>query len=124
LAESSLFDCCTRCLISPNANANANSQWRLIRLLTPDCSFGAAADASYVFKHALVQDAAFQTLLLTTRKEYHGGIARALETGFPETDRCSTAVAGAALRASGAVGVRAAILAQGRCIRAVASRQP
>lgn len=85
---------------------------------------GTAADASYVFKHALVQDAAFQTLLLTTRKEYHGGIARALETGFPETDRCSTAVAGAALRASGAVGVRAAILAQGRCIRAVASRQP
>lgn len=43
---------------------------------------------SYKFKHALVQDAAYSTLLRDQRKELHARIARALEERFP--DRVST----------------------------------
>jgi predicted ATPase len=39
---------------------------------------------TYVFKHALVRDAAEDMLLRTRRKELHDRIARALEEGFPE----------------------------------------
>ena len=43
---------------------------------------------SYKFKHALVQDAAYGTLLRSQRKELHARIAKALEERFP--DRVST----------------------------------
>jgi class 3 adenylate cyclase/predicted ATPase len=39
---------------------------------------------SYKFKHALVQDAAYGTLLRNQRKELHARIAKALEERFPE----------------------------------------
>ena len=42
---------------------------------------------SYVFKHALVQDAAYGSLLKSTRQDLHGRIAKALETRFPEVTR-------------------------------------
>jgi class 3 adenylate cyclase/predicted ATPase len=45
-------------------------------------------DESYKFKHALVQDAAYATLLRGQRKELHARIAKALEERFP--DRVST----------------------------------
>ena len=38
----------------------------------------------YAFKHALVRDAAYGTLLRGRRKELHGNIAQGLECGFPE----------------------------------------
>lgn len=41
---------------------------------------GRAPDAVYTFKHALVQDAAYDSLLKTRRSELHGKIAQALET--------------------------------------------
>jgi class 3 adenylate cyclase/tetratricopeptide (TPR) repeat protein len=41
--------------------------------------------ASYVFKHALIQEAASQSLLRRTRQHYHLQIAHVLETQFPET---------------------------------------
>src|SRR5262249_34860635 len=41
-------------------------------------------DAIYSFKHALVQDAAHESLLRSTRQQLHAQIARALETLFPE----------------------------------------
>ena len=41
--------------------------------------------ASYVFKHALLQEAASQSLLRRTRQHYHLQIAHVLETQFPET---------------------------------------
>lgn len=44
----------------------------------------ARPDASYIFKHALIRDSAYETLLKTTREKLHGHIARALETHFPE----------------------------------------
>jgi len=40
--------------------------------------------ATYTFKHALVQDTAYQSLLDSQRKELHGRIADALEARFPE----------------------------------------
>ena len=40
---------------------------------------GAAPNASYMFKHALVQDAAYSTLLRGRRQELHGRAAAALE---------------------------------------------
>jgi predicted ATPase len=36
------------------------------------------------FKHALVQDAAYKSLLRTTRRHYHAQIARLFEQRFPE----------------------------------------
>jgi class 3 adenylate cyclase/predicted ATPase len=40
---------------------------------------GAPPNASYTFKHALVQDTAYQSLLRTTRAELHGRIAAILD---------------------------------------------
>ena len=40
---------------------------------------GLPPQARYVFKHALIQDAAYESLLKTTRQQYHRQIARALE---------------------------------------------
>jgi len=40
---------------------------------------GAPPDAVYTFKHALVQDAAYGSLLRSTRQQLHGQIAEALE---------------------------------------------
>ena len=46
---------------------------------------GLPPQARYVFKHALIQDAAYQSLLKSKRQHYHQQIARALEGRFPET---------------------------------------
>ncbi len=44
---------------------------------------GTLPDAVYTFKHALVQDAAYDSLLKTRRQELHGRIAREIEERFP-----------------------------------------
>ena len=38
--------------------------------------------ATYLFKHALIQDAAYQSLLRSTRQQYHQRIAQVLEEGI------------------------------------------
>ncbi len=45
---------------------------------------GKLPHATYTFKHALVQDAAYRALLRTPRQLIHDRIVAALETGFPE----------------------------------------
>jgi len=45
---------------------------------------GAAPHSSYLFKHALVQDAAYSTLLRVRRQELHARIGNVLVSGFPE----------------------------------------
>ena len=40
---------------------------------------------TYVFKHALIQEVAYASLLKRTRQQYHRQIAHVLETQFPET---------------------------------------
>jgi class 3 adenylate cyclase/tetratricopeptide (TPR) repeat protein len=44
---------------------------------------GTPPDATYTFKHALVQDAAYDSLLKRRRQELHGKIARVIEQRFP-----------------------------------------
>src|SRR5262249_22585635 len=46
---------------------------------------GLPPQATYLFKHALIQDAAYQSLLKSTRQQYHKKIAQVLEEQFPET---------------------------------------
>ena len=46
---------------------------------------GVGSQATYMFKHALIQDAAYQSLLRSTRQQYHQRIAQVLEAQFPET---------------------------------------
>src|SRR5437899_1277001 len=45
---------------------------------------GLPPQATYLFKHALIQDAAYQSLLKSTRQQYHQHIAQVLEARFPE----------------------------------------
>ena len=44
---------------------------------------GRPPDTTYVFKHALVQEAVYASLLKTKRQELHARVARALEELFP-----------------------------------------
>ena len=46
---------------------------------------GLPPQTTYVFKHALIQEAAYQSLLKSTRQQYHQRIAQVLEAQFPET---------------------------------------
>jgi class 3 adenylate cyclase/predicted ATPase len=45
---------------------------------------GLPPQSSYTFKHALIQDTAYQSLLRSTRKQYHLEVARALSKQFSE----------------------------------------
>src|SRR5207253_6045731 len=45
---------------------------------------GLPPQATYLFKHALIQEAAYQSLLRSTRQQYHQRIAQVLEVQFPE----------------------------------------
>jgi predicted ATPase len=45
---------------------------------------GLPPQATYVFKHALIQDTAYQSLLRSTRQQHHQRIAQVLEARFPE----------------------------------------
>jgi predicted ATPase len=58
----------------------------LDRLITAGLLFrqGVPPHATYLFKHALVQDAAYGTLLRGQRRALHARIAEALESKFPE----------------------------------------
>jgi class 3 adenylate cyclase len=57
----------------------------LVRLSESGLAFrrGTPPDAIYTFKHALVQDAAYDSLLKSRRQELHGKIARVIEACFP-----------------------------------------
>jgi tetratricopeptide (TPR) repeat protein len=46
---------------------------------------GLPPQATYTFKHALIQDAAYQSLLKSTRQQYHQQIAQVITEHFPET---------------------------------------
>ena len=46
---------------------------------------GEPPEAVYEFKHALVQDAAYYSLLRSKRLQYHKRIGETLESGFAET---------------------------------------
>ena len=46
---------------------------------------GVLPEASYIFKHALIQDAAYNSLLISRRQQYHQLVAQVYEESFPET---------------------------------------
>jgi predicted ATPase/class 3 adenylate cyclase len=46
---------------------------------------GLPPQATYRFKHALIQEEAYQSLLRSTRQQYHQRIAQVLEAQFPDT---------------------------------------
>jgi class 3 adenylate cyclase len=45
---------------------------------------GVPPQATYVFKHALIQEAAYQSLLRSTRQQHHQRTAQVLESQFPQ----------------------------------------
>jgi predicted ATPase len=65
----------------------AELETALHRLISAGLLFrqGVPPHANYVFKHALVQDAAYSTLLREHRRALHGKIADALESRFADT---------------------------------------
>jgi predicted ATPase/class 3 adenylate cyclase/DNA-binding winged helix-turn-helix (wHTH) protein len=64
----------------------ATLQQALSRLVEAELLYqrGLPPQARYVFKHALIQQEAYQSLLRRTRQRYHGQIAQVLEERFPE----------------------------------------
>jgi class 3 adenylate cyclase len=46
---------------------------------------GLPPQATYTFKHALIQDAAYESLLRSTRQQYHQRIAQLVTERFPDT---------------------------------------
>jgi class 3 adenylate cyclase/predicted ATPase len=61
----------------------------LSRLVEAELLFqrGEPPDATYTFKHALVQETAYQSLLKGTRAQYHARVAQVLEDRFPDRAR-------------------------------------
>jgi class 3 adenylate cyclase/predicted ATPase len=62
--------------------------WRsLVQLVRAEVLYqrGALPQTTYLFKHALIQEAAYQSLLKSTRQQYHQRIAQVLTAQFPET---------------------------------------
>jgi class 3 adenylate cyclase/predicted ATPase len=62
-------------------------QHELRRLVEAEIVYqrGVPPQATYTFKHALIQDAAYESLLKSTRQHYHQRIALVLEEQFAET---------------------------------------
>jgi len=62
-------------------------QERLGQLVSAELLYqrGRPPNARYIFKHALIQDAAYASLLKRTRQQYHQQTAQMLEAEFPET---------------------------------------
>lgn len=79
------FDYPILAAISPLPEAELRTA--LDRLAAAELVFrrGTPPEASYAFKHALVRDAAHESLLKAQRQHLHSRIARALEERFPET---------------------------------------
>lgn len=62
-------------------------QHRLSQLVAAELLLqrGSPPQAHYLFKHVLVQETAYESLLRRTRRQYHQQIAQVLEEHFPET---------------------------------------
>jgi class 3 adenylate cyclase/tetratricopeptide (TPR) repeat protein len=75
----------------------------LVQLSASGLAFrrGTPPDAIYTFKHALVQDAAYDSLLKSRRQDLHGKIARVIEARFPNTKTTDPEVLGHHLTAAG-----------------------
>lgn len=70
-------------VLGKSAEAMAAAVRRLVELelVTEN---GTPPASTYTFKHALIQDAAYESILRKTRQEFHGKIAEVLITRFPD----------------------------------------
>ncbi|MDB5483852.1 MAG: adenylate/guanylate cyclase family protein [Caulobacteraceae bacterium] len=64
---------------------------------------GTPPNSQYIFKHALIRDAAYESLLKREREALHGRIAAALRDRFPETRLAEPALLAYHLTESGAI---------------------
>ncbi|HKQ24697.1 MAG TPA: AAA family ATPase [Burkholderiales bacterium] len=89
--------------VAPRAKSELDSA--LEQLTDSGLAFrrGTPPDAVYTFKHALVQDAAYDSLLKSRRQELHSKIARVIEERFPATKDTEPEVLAHHLTASGLV---------------------
>jgi class 3 adenylate cyclase/predicted ATPase len=73
-------------LTAVSSQDEATVQDGLARLVASELLYqrGRPPRARYMFKHALIQDAAYASLLRSTRQQVHQQVARLLETRFPE----------------------------------------
>ncbi len=73
-------------LLAVSGMAEADLRRRLGRLIGAELLFrrSSGGPETYIFKHALVQEAAYELLLRSTRQQYHLQIARTLLARFPE----------------------------------------
>ena len=85
---------------------------------------GAPPEATYVFKHALVQDTAYASLLRSRRQRIHADIARALEERFADQVEVRAGGHRASLHGGGPRRAGGALLAEGGGTGAVALGQP
>jgi class 3 adenylate cyclase/tetratricopeptide (TPR) repeat protein len=72
--------------VAPHARPELDQA--LAQLTTSGLAFqqGTPPDSVYTFKHALVRDAAYDSLLKARRQQLHGKIARVIEERLPDTE--------------------------------------
>jgi class 3 adenylate cyclase/tetratricopeptide (TPR) repeat protein len=74
-------------LLSSVAQADARDLWEALdELVRTELLYerGKRPESVYVFKHALIREAAYESLLRSTRRGFHARIAQVLEDSFPE----------------------------------------
>ena len=69
--------------IAPMREAELQSSLRKLADAELIYARGMAPEASYIFKHALIRDAAYETLLKSRRKELHRRLAQTIAERFP-----------------------------------------
>ena len=75
---------------------------------------GLLPQARYIFRHALIQDAAYQSLLRSTRQQYHKHIAQTLAERFPEIKETQPELLGSSLHRGRTYRAGRPVLAAGR----------
>ena len=85
--------------------SEADLEAALDRLVASELVFrrGSKAEATYTFKHALVQDAAYEGLLKSRRQQIHGRIAQALEKSVPDAVKARPEVLALHLTRAGSI---------------------
>jgi tetratricopeptide (TPR) repeat protein len=73
------------CAVAQRGEAELRGSLKLLAAAGLIFQRGAPPQSSYAFKHALVQDAAYGTLLRGRRRQLHARIAAALEEHFPDS---------------------------------------
>ena len=90
--------------------ATAPSWWKRKCCISAGCR----RRPRYIFKHALIQDTAYQSLLKSKRQQFINRLPRCWKSNFPRHQRNATRTAGPSLHRGGADGASHSLLATGR----------